>query len=125
MDGWTSIANPNPNPNPIPNSNPNPDPNQVRFASLEGCVTAAITGRVPRAAPGWCGDGVQKPPRLRDGGATPLAPLAPLTPLAPLAPLASRASRAPLAQLAIAPARRALHTHVAPAAVRALRRVLR
>ena len=80
---------------------------QVRFASLEGCVAAALTGRVPRAPPRWCADGVQKPPRLRDGGATPRAPLAP---------------RAPLT---VAPARRVLHTHVAPAAVRALRRVLR
>ena len=114
----------NPNRNRDRDRNPNPNPNQVRFASLEGCVTAAITGRVPRAAPGWCGDGVQKPPRLRDGGATPLAPLAPLTPLAPHAPLAPLVSRAPLAT-SIAPARRALHTHVAPAAVRALRRVLR
>ena len=80
---------------------------QVRFASLEGCVAAALTGRVPRAAPRWCADGVQKPPRLRDGGATPRARLAPLAPLT------------------VAPARRVLHTHVAPAAVRALRRVLR
>ena len=74
---------------------------QVRFASLEGCVAAALTGRVPRAAPRWCADGVQKPPQLRDGGATPRAPLAPLAPLS------------------VAPARRVLHTHVAPAAVRA------
>ena len=86
---------------------------QVRFASLEGCVAAALTGRVPRAAPRWCADGVQKPPRLRDGGATPRAPLAPRAPL-----------HAPLAPLTVA-ARRVLHTHVAPAAVRALRRVLR
>ena len=86
---------------------------QVRFASLEGCVVAALTGRVPRAAPRWCADGVQKPPRVRDGGTTPRAPLAPLARLAPLAPLT------------VAPARRVLHTHVAPVAVRALRRVLR
>ena len=107
---------------------------EVRFASLEACVAAAVTGRVPRAAPSWCGDGVQKPPRLRDGGATPLAPPAPLASLAPLAPLALLGPVAPLgpvvpfaplAPLAVAPGRRALHTHVAPAAVRVLRRVLR
>ena len=107
---------------------------EVRFASLESCVAAAVTGRVPRATPSWCGDGVQKPPRQRGGGATPLAPLAPLVPLAPpaslaplapLAPVGPVAPFVPLAPLTVAPGRRALHIHVAPAAVRVLRRVLR
>ena len=78
----------------------------MRFSGLEGCVRAAVTGRVPHAAPGWCGGGVRSDVPdvpLRRRVAAPLAPLAPL---------------------AVAPARRALHTYVAPAAVRTLEHVL-
>ena len=73
---------------------------EVRFAGLADCVTAAVTGRVPRVTPGWCRAPPPAPTRLHSGRAAPFASLG--------------------------AARGAMHTtSLVPAAARALRRVLR